>query len=155
VDRSVPLEVTAEIRRATLRDLPALATWSGQVDEVFRPAVESQDKVLLVAVANGRFPIGHALVDLRGIISNLLVLGGFRDQGLGSVLIAQAEELMRGAGRLRSSLVVEKANVDAIRLYVRLGYSTTGDTVETWPEPMPDGTVRPVDHPAWVMQKEL
>lgn len=147
--------VKAEIRRATLRDLLALGTWSGHVDEVFRPAVESVDRVLLVALANGRFPIGHAMVDLRGILSHLLVLGGFRDQGLGSALIAQAEQLMRGAGVTRASLMVEKANTAAIRLYERLGYSTTGETVETWPEPMPDGTMQPVGHPSWVMQKDL
>ena len=75
--RAVRLAVKGEIRQATLGDLPALATWSGQVNDAFRPAVESGDSVLLVALANGRFPIGHVLVDLRGILSHLLVLAGF------------------------------------------------------------------------------
>ena len=114
--------------------------------------------MLLVAFANGRFPIGHVLVGLgglRGTISHLLVLAGFRDQGLGSALMAEAEDLIRGTGATQSRLAVEKVNVDAIRLYEHLGYMTAGESVETWPEPVPDGTLQPVHHPAWVMKKSL
>ncbi|TMD17470.1 MAG: GNAT family N-acetyltransferase [Chloroflexi bacterium] len=155
MSRTVRLSVDAEIRPATLRDLPSLATWSGQVNAVFGPALERDDRVLLVALANGRFPIGHALIDLSGIISHLLVLGGFRDQGLGAALIDEGEKVLREAGVIRSTLMVEKANDGAIRLYERLGYTRSGETAETWPDPMPDGTVQPVAHPSWVMQKQL
>jgi len=72
------------------RDLAALGTWSGQVESTFRPALESDDRLLLVALANRGFPIGHALVHLEGHVSNVLVLGGFRDQGLGSALMESA-----------------------------------------------------------------
>ena len=149
------LEVDVEIRVAVERDMPALATWSGQVEDVFRPALEASDRVVLVALARGRFPIGHALVDLHGIISHLLVLAGFRDQGLGSALVDEAERLIKQAGARHSTLMVEKVNVDAIRLYERLGYRTTGESSERWNEPMPDGTLQPVDHPSWVMRKDL
>jgi hypothetical protein len=60
-----------------------------QVDDVFRPALR-WDRVVLVAVARARFPIGHALVDLHGIISHLLVLAGFRDQGIGTAFVEEA-----------------------------------------------------------------
>ena len=153
--RTVHLEVDVEIRPAVERDMPALATWSGQVEDVFRPALEASDRVVLVALARGRFPIGHALVDLHGIISHLLVLAGFRDQGLGSALVDEAERLIKQAGARHSTLMVEKVNVDAIRLYERLGYRTTGESSERWSEPMPDGTLQPVDHPSWVMRKDL
>jgi ribosomal protein S18 acetylase RimI-like enzyme len=89
--RSVRLVVDVEIKPAVERDLRTLGTWSGQVESMFRPAVESDDRVLLVAFANGRFPIAHVLVDKRGIISHLLVLGGFRNQGLGTALMDEAE----------------------------------------------------------------
>ena len=153
MNRSVRVVVTAEVRRATLGDLAALATWSGQVATAFRPAVESAEQVLLVAHANGRFPIGHVLVDVRGIISHLLVLAGFRDQGLGTALMEEAEALLKPAGH--ATLMVEKTNDAAIRLYERRGYVRTAESVESWPELTDEGRLEPVDHPSWVMRKEL
>jgi ribosomal protein S18 acetylase RimI-like enzyme len=155
LDRSIRLVVEAEIRPATKQDLPALATWSGQVDVAFRPALERKDRILLVALANGRFPIGHLLIDTSGILSHLLVLGGFRDQGLGTGLLTEAERLLRERGEGRVALMVEKANESAIRLYERLGYAKSGEAAETWAEPTPDGTMQPVEHPSWVMHKLL
>jgi len=155
VTRTVHLEVDVEIRPAVERDMPALATWSGLVEDVFRPALSAQDRVLLVALARGRFPIGHALIDLHGIISHLLVLAGFRDQGIGTALVAEAESLIKQAGGAHATLMVEKSNPAAIRLYERLAFHTTGESSERWNEPRPDGTVEPVDHPSWVMRKEL
>jgi ribosomal protein S18 acetylase RimI-like enzyme len=156
LNRALRIFVDAEIRPATLLDMPALATWSGLVDEVFRPALDRDDRLFLVAHANGRFPIGHVMVDLGGaIISHLLVLGGFRDQGLGTALMAEAEKSLRDRNAARIALAVEKTNEGAIRLYERLGYTTRGETEETWIEQMPDGEMQPVTHPAWVMEKEL
>jgi ribosomal protein S18 acetylase RimI-like enzyme len=151
--RSVRLVVDVEIKPAVERDLRTLGTWSGQVESMFRPAVESDDRVLLVAFANGRFPIAHVLVDKRGIISHLLVLGGFRNQGLGTALMDEAESELKDLGH--ATLMVEKANGDAIRLYVRRGYVRTGESMESWDEPLPDGTLQIVAHPSWVMRKEL
>lgn len=148
------LAIDVDIRPATTQDLRALATWSGQVEPVFRPALESGDeRVLLVARANQRFPIGHVFVDRRGIISHLVVLAGFRDQGLGSALLDEAESLLRDAGH--ATLMVEKTNEGAIRLYERRGYVRTGESVETWTEPAADGTMELIDHSSWVMRKEL
>jgi ribosomal protein S18 acetylase RimI-like enzyme len=149
------MELDVEIRQAIERDLPALATWSGQFDDVFRPALEMPDRVVLVAVARGRFPIGHAVVDLHGIISHLLVLAGFRDQGIGTAFVEEAERLIKEAAVGHAALEVEKVNEAAIRLYERLGYRTIGETSVRWNDLTPDGTVQPVDHPSWVMRKEL
>src|SRR5206468_505615 len=83
------------------------------------------------ANANGRFPIGHLLVDLTGgVLSHLLVLGGFRDQGLGTALIVEGERVLRERGVMHATLVVEKANDGAIRLYERLGYTREGEADE-------------------------
>jgi ribosomal protein S18 acetylase RimI-like enzyme len=155
MDRSVRLVVEAQVRQATERDMPALATWSGHVEDTFRPALGHVDRVLLVAVANGRFPIGHLLVDLHGVLSHLLVLAGFRDQGLGTCLIAEGERLLRERGVDRAALEVEKTNTAAIRLYERLGYVTAGDTMALWNEPTADGTMQAVEHPSWIMRKGL
>ena len=108
-----------------------------------------------MALANGGFPIGHALVHLEGLVSNVQVLRGFRDQGLGSALMASAEKLLRDRGVSQASLAVEKVNEGAIRLYRRLGYEVVGESVETWSEPAPDGSLLPVDHAAWAMRKQL
>jgi ribosomal protein S18 acetylase RimI-like enzyme len=155
VSRTVHLELDVEILRAGARDLPALATWSGHVADVFRSAIEDDDRILLVALARGRFPIGHAHVDLNGTISHLLVLAGFRGQGLGTALIEESERLIQQAGAGYSTLEVEKVNEAAIRLYKRLGYLTTGESSVRWDDPLPDGTVQPVDHPSWVLSKKL
>ena len=160
-DRSVGLTVTAVIRRGTQDDLVALASWSSAVDDVYRPALKAGDHVVLIATANGRFPIGHMLVripgdsDTAGVLSHLMVLAGFRSQGLGTAFLEEGERLLREAGAGESQLSVEKSNTDAERLYERLGYRISGETIETWPAPMSDGTVRPVDHPSWVMRQKL
>src|SRR5438094_10449674 len=103
--RKVRLSVDAELRRATERDLPALSTWSGHVKDTFAPAVTSGDRVLLVATANGRFPIGHLLVELTGgVLSHLLVLRGFRDERLGTALIVEGERVFLERGVTHATL---------------------------------------------------
>ena len=131
------------------------------MNDVFRGALEDGEHVVLVASANGRFPIGQMLVAFRseapgiGVLSHLVVLGGFRDQGLGTALLEEGERLLREHRVSESQLSVEKINSSAKRLYERLGYRVVGEAIETWPEPVPDQTARPVDHPAWVMRKRL
>jgi ribosomal protein S18 acetylase RimI-like enzyme len=154
MDHSVRLVVEAAIRPATAHDMPALATWSGNVKETFAPALDREDRILLVAFANDRFPIAHLLVDLSGILSHLLVLAGFRDQGLGTGLIAEAERLLLERHVERVTLMVEKSNAAAIRLYERLGYAIRGASEEIWSE-LVDGAMQAVAHPSWVMAKPL
>jgi ribosomal protein S18 acetylase RimI-like enzyme len=160
--RAHRLAVEVEIREATPPDLRTLSTWSGNVDGVFRPAIESGRGILLVASAGGRFPIGHALIDLKtrrsesiGVLSHLQVLGGFRDQGLGTALMEEGERRMHDAGLTTALLAVEKVNAPAERLYERRGYKRVGEAVDRWPEPGPDGELRDVDHPSWLMQRKL
>ena len=123
--------------------------------------METNTGLLLVATANGRFPIGHVLVSLQGrqpgagSISHLLVLAGFRGQGVGSALMHAGHSVLHTAGLHVAELRVEQVNVEAIRLYERLGYARVGEAVEIWSEPAEDGTLRPVEHPSWVMQRWL
>ena len=66
--------------------------------------METNTGLLLVATANGRFPIGHVLVSLQGrqpgagLISHLLVLAGFRGQGVGSALMNEGHSVLHNAG---------------------------------------------------------
>jgi ribosomal protein S18 acetylase RimI-like enzyme len=57
-----------------------------------------------------------------GAIQNLGVAPGYRNRGLGSVLLLQALEGFRRAGLKRALLEVTAQNDGAIRLYRRLGF---------------------------------
>ncbi|HKW06362.1 MAG TPA: GNAT family N-acetyltransferase [Candidatus Dormibacteraeota bacterium] len=161
MDRPVEINMVVHIRRAGEADLASLSTWSSAVNDAFRPAIAAGGHTVLVGRANDRFPIAQMLVTFTsadkevGVLSHLVVLGGFRGQGIGSALLEEGHRLLKEAGRSMSQLAVEKDNVEAIRLYGRAGYEICGESVETWPEPTPDGRVSPVDHPSWVMRKTL
>ncbi|WP_338729114.1 GNAT family N-acetyltransferase [Haladaptatus sp. DJG-WS-42] len=58
----------------------------------------------------------------RGIVMNIYVEPSFRGQGIGSELLAAAEEQLRDAGAETVALDVMAANTDAIRFYERHGY---------------------------------
>lgn len=59
-------------------------------------------------------------------IKNLAAMPGARGQGHGRRLIAAAEILARGQGLAGLSLIVNDANVEAARLYARLGFEEAG-----------------------------
>lgn len=55
-------------------------------------------------------------------IDTVCVNPEFRGQGIGSLLLAQAEEIARDAGFSKVALNVELEKEDALRLYERVGY---------------------------------
>lgn len=55
-------------------------------------------------------------------VSNLAVLPRFQGQGIGTRLLAFADEQARRAGLMKCSLNVESANHGAFHLYERMGY---------------------------------
>lgn len=57
-----------------------------------------------------------------GYINNLYVAEGFRGQGLGEVLMEQAEAFFRARGVGRATLTVTCANEAAVNLYLKAGY---------------------------------
>ncbi|MFO1123155.1 MAG: GNAT family N-acetyltransferase [Hyphomicrobiales bacterium] len=59
-----------------------------------------------------------------GEIAFVMTGEGHRGQGIGKLLMAEAERLTRAAGCNRLSLMVMAGNRDAIRLYERLGFET-------------------------------
>ena len=84
-------------------------------------------------------PVGYALINWNGFrddepraaypgcpaISNLGVDEAWRGKGIGSALIASAEERIAARDFRQSGLGVGVENPDAARLYARLGYRDT------------------------------
>jgi ribosomal protein S18 acetylase RimI-like enzyme len=78
---------------------------SADLPEIFAPLLE------LEAVAAGTW-----------YLTIVSVYPEFRGKGVGSALLNKAEEIARLTGAAQMSLVVEDANVAALRLYLRYGF---------------------------------
>lgn len=130
------------VRAATPEDLPALeAGWPspGDVHASHLRAQESGTATFLVAW-EGSMPLGSGLVQWSGPvgdrareafpdaveINHLQVREESRGRGVGTALIAAAEDLCAARGRRLVAVGVATDNADAARLYERLGYQRTG-----------------------------
>ncbi|PLL11561.1 GNAT family N-acetyltransferase [Tabrizicola sp. TH137] len=73
-------------------------------------------------------PIFVPLLELEALapgswyLNVLATYEAFRGRGLGSALLAKAEEVTRGLGRRTVSLIAEDTHLDALRLYTAKGY---------------------------------
>lgn len=103
---------------------------------------------------DGDQPCGRATVfhrskyeQVRDVLGDVPELNGLeatpRGLGIGSRLIAAAEERATALGAPLIGLAVEHGNADARRLYERLGYVDWGygDVVDRWSERDGTGTV--------------
>ena len=160
-----------EIRPARRADLAQLE-WFGEhrhlrlVEAAGWAHVESGDVIFLVADVR-RFPVAQlkiALVheeDLKadgarsGYLYGLRVFGPFQRLGIGSALIRRAEELLRERDYAFATIAVEHDNVDARRLYERLGYSAIREVPRAWSYVDPDGRTRKVDVKEVLLRREL
>lgn len=130
------------VRVATPDDLPALeAGWPvpGGVHASHLRAQESGASTFLVAW-DGSMPVGSAMVQWSGPvggqardtypdaveINHVQVREESRGRGVGTALIAFAEELCADRDRLEVAVGVATDNDGAARLYERLGYLRTG-----------------------------
>lgn len=97
-----PSDQPMEIEKKLLRD-----------PDLFLVA-EEQDRVVGVIMGawDGR----------RGYLHHLAVDSAYRGRGIGSALVAEVERLLRDRGCLKVNLLVSEGNLDARRLYQRLGY---------------------------------
>ncbi len=125
------------IRQALASDLPAL---TASFDQEFffqeRFARQQRDEGRLLVAKLGRRAVGDVYLwlgpaeeeDLRTrlprvpLLTHLEVLPEYRNQGIGSDLIAECERLLRERGVDRVALGVGLDNAAATRLYHRLGY---------------------------------
>ncbi|MHB9032971.1 MAG: GNAT family acetyltransferase [Anaerolineae bacterium] len=65
----------------------------------------------------------------RGWIHHLAVRDDWRNRGVGSSLLSEVEARLKTKGCLKVNLMVMKANIDAQRLYTRLGYQEMTTTI--------------------------
>lgn len=124
-----------EVRDVTSEDVPLLErTLPGAHAQQLANAVAGR-RDFLVAWC-GEEPVGTAVVRWTGLpveghgpvpeIGSLAVVPARRGQGIGSLLLATAEQRVRERGGATAAVVVAEDNRDARRLYERLGYRDTG-----------------------------
>lgn len=161
---TLPLEVV--IRTTREEDLQGLE-WFGMFTAhraLIREAFERQGRgevVMLVAEVNG-FPAGQVWVDLVrkavlsvGYVWALRVLPVFQGQGIGTRLLAAAEEAIRARGLAAAEIGVEKDNPGARRLYERVGYRVAYELYEEYEYTTPEGVPMRVPVDQWMMRKPL
>ena len=78
-----------------------------------------------------------------------------RSCGIGTLLMAAAEQRISDHGREYAELSVEHGNVRARVLYERLGYVAYGNERTEWDEDMPDGSVQRHRTMCAMMRKRL
>jgi ribosomal protein S18 acetylase RimI-like enzyme len=145
VDRLEPLWVS--VHHQHRQAMPELApyvtdatTWRER-RALYADLFERFDPVLLLATVADRlvgYGLGYAMPatgtwladtwdtgELIGEIESLSVLPDFRGRGLGSRLLTELGERLREQGAVDLILGVLAGNVDAVRLYRRLGYRPT------------------------------
>ena len=122
-----------------------LVAWEG-ASPVGRVTVLHRSKYRVVSTLEGQFPEMNALeADPPG-------------RGIGTAIVAAAERTARELGAGKIGLAVEERNVDARRLYERLGYVEWrhGSVVDRWNEMDESGVVvRAHADPCAYLVKEL
>jgi ribosomal protein S18 acetylase RimI-like enzyme len=135
------LAIHAEVKHASFRDeidahvFPCLGNFSGclrLMDDISRKGRFLSDATWLAAYrhANGeREYCGtiSAVLDPsnHGAIQNIGVTPGHRGCGVGTALVYKSLSLMQRGGLRRAFLEVTAQNVDAVRLYQRIGFRRT------------------------------
>ena len=162
------LVVTADItvRLCAAGDLPKLE-WFGAFAhhrEIFAREYERHlrgTNLMLVADLHG-FPVGQAWADVEkrraesiGVIWAVRVLPPLQGLGVGSALVQSAEQCLRARGFRRAELGVETWNVDARRLYDRLGYRLEDEIREVYSYTTPDGVQAGHLVDQWILRKDL
>lgn len=159
------------IRRANEADLPALE-WGGEYRRyrrIYQRAMEEARqgrRILFVAEANGEI-VGQIFVQLSssrsrrkgkstiGYLQSFRIKPLFRNRGIGTRLIQQAEEILKERGFQRAVIAVAQDNLDARRLYERQGYSVFTQDPGEWSYIDDQGLLQYVSEPAYLMEKRL
>jgi ribosomal protein S18 acetylase RimI-like enzyme len=165
------LELAITLRIANRADVHKLE-WYGQFAHfrnLLRRAYQEQmlgRRLMLVADLNG-YPIGQVFIQLvstnvfiadgesRGYLYSFRVMEMFRQQGIGTRLLLEAENILRERGFQTAMLSVAKTNHGALRLYQRNGYLVIGEDPGRWSYIDHRGVTRMVDEPSWMLEKQL
>lgn len=159
------------IREAGERDLPALE-WEGRYRHfrrLYRHALAESRRgrrVMLVADVEGQI-VGQVFIQLTsgraeladgshsGYLYAFRVRPEFRNQGIGTQLLLEAEAILRGQGFGRAVIAVAKNNQRALRLYQIMGYHRFAEDPGQWSYVDHEGCVRHVSEPAYMLEKDL
>ena len=158
------LTVPVEIRDLTAADLEHLR-WSGGRSHLLAIGQQLERAAAglaayLVACLPAGWPTGTLAIDYAaladaGLIHQVDVHALVRSCGIGTLLMAAAEQRISDHGREYAELSVEHGNVRARALYERLGYAAYGDEPTEWDEDMPDGSVQRHRTMCAMMRKRL
>ncbi len=159
------------IRFATSEDLNGLE-WDGKYAHyrrLYQRAIEEarNGRRILLLAEIGEQLVGQIFMQLttranfssEGISSGYLyafrVKSPFRNRGVGSQLLHEAEQNLVSRGFLRAVISVGKRNVAARRLYERGGYAVFTEDSGDWSYLDHLGRLREVSEPAFVLEKWL
>lgn len=170
-DAVLDVHFAITFRTATLDDLPRLE-WYGQYKHyrnVFRRTFREQQlgrRLMLLADCSG-FPIGQIFIQFtsnnsqiadgrqRGYLYSLRVMEMFRQQGIGTRLIQEAEAVLIERGFHQVTIAVSLTNDRARRLYERLGYRVSWQDSGNWSYIDHLGRKQQVHDPCWLLEKSL
>ncbi|HEY44164.1 MAG TPA: GNAT family N-acetyltransferase [Anaerolineae bacterium] len=159
------------IRHVEDADLPALE-WGGEYRRyrrIYRRAMEEARqgrRILFVAEMDGEI-VGQIFVQLgfsrsrrrgkstTGYLQSFRIKPFFRNRGIGTRLIHQAEQVLKERGFQRAVIAVAQDNLDARRLYERQGYSVFTKDPGEWSYIDDQGLLQYVSEPAYLMEKQL
>lgn len=158
------LTIPVVIRDLTIADLDNLR-WSGgrshlvAIGQQLERAGAGLADYLVACLPSGA-PVGKLAIDYAdtadaGLIHQVAVHGMLASCGIGTLLMAAAEERIRDRGRPAAQLSVENDNPRARALYERLGYAGCGEETAEWDEDQPDGTVTRYRTICTMMRKPL
>lgn len=162
---------TVRIRDLERQDLLALE-WEGVYQryrrlykQAWREAARG-NKLLLVAEVEQEV-VGQIFVQLNGhpadplqkdhtgYLYSFRVKPAFRNQGIGSRLVGTAEGRLMDQGFTRAIIAVARENLQAQRLYRRLGFTYLIDDPGQWSYIDDRGHLKFVDEPAYLLHKDL
>jgi ribosomal protein S18 acetylase RimI-like enzyme len=168
--RVLQINLPVTLRLAERADLPKLE-WGGEYrhfrrlfQQTFRE--QHQKKRLMVLAIFNDYPIGQLFIQLeqfelakhdglRGYFYSLRVMTPFQRQGIGSALLREGERLLIERRYESVSIAAAKTNLNAKRLYERLGYQVFGEESGAWSYEDHEGRTQHVIEPCWVLEKRL
>lgn len=144
---------TVDLRPATLHDIPeVLAFWKRAAEDSHRPAdsalalerlIERDHSALLLAEVDGRV-VGSVIAGWDGWRCHLYRLAvdpGSRRQGIGSALVARAEERFAAFGGSRADAMVLDGNDSAHAAWAAAGYARQPEW-SRWVKGLPSARTR-------------
>ncbi len=153
------VDLTFTVRDLTTDDL-AVCGWAGagvphELERVGRGEVDYLCLSTPAGVPVATGGVNYTEAPGAGTLYQLHVHELLRNCGLGTVLIAAAEQRIRARGLSRAELGVDEADQRPRPLYERLGYVAFGAKPCGWDQQQPDGSVGRYETTAVLLAKSL